>query len=162
MGRTHRVFAALDQWQADHQGMVVETTSTIRGIPISILYDSSATNSFISPFLVECCGLVAAKQDSSWQVELASGARVVTGSLVPRCELNLGKFTTSIDLRVISLGSYGVVLGMDWLEAHGASIDYRKKTIICKDDEGIECQIVGIPRPISLRMILAMQLKCCI
>lgn len=116
---------ALDHRQADHQGTVIETSGTIRGTSISVLFNSRATDSFISPFLVERCGLVVVKQDSCCQVELASGAKVATGSLAHKCELNLGKFITSVDLHVITLGSYGVVLGMDWSGAHGANIDCR-------------------------------------
>ena len=54
---------------------------------------------------------------------------------------------------MIPLGSYDIVLGMDWLGPHKASIDCRKKTIRCKDDQGKDIEIVGIQRPISLRMI---------
>ena len=60
---------------------------------------------------------------------------------------------------VIPLGSYGVVLGMDWLGSHRASIVCKKKTIVCQDDQGKEVEIMGIPRPISLRMISTMQSK---
>ena len=66
---------------------------------------------------------------------------------------------TSVDLQVIPLGSYDVVLGMDWLGSHRASIDCRKKTIVCQDEQGKYVEIVGIPRPISLWMISTMQLK---
>ena len=48
---------------------------------------------------------------------------------------------------------------MAWLGIHRARIDCRKKTIMCQDDQGKDVEIVGIPRPISLRMISAMQLK---
>ena len=57
---------------------------------------------------------------------------------------------------MIPLGSYDIVLGMDWLGSHRASIDYRKKTIQCKDDQGKDFEIVGIQRPISLWMISTM------
>lgn len=92
-------------------------------------------------------------------MELASGIKVSTDSVVHNCGLSLGSFDTIVDLRVIPLGSYDVVLGMDWLGSHRASIDCRKKIIMCQDDQGNDVQIVGIPRPISLWMISAMQLK---
>ena len=64
-----------------------------------------------------------------------------------------------VDLWIIPLGSYDVVLGMDWLGSHRASINYRKKTNMYQDDLGKDVKIAGIPRPISLRMISAMQVK---
>lgn len=81
-GRSHRVFAAVDHRQAEHQGMVIETSGAIRGIDFSILFDSVSTDSFISPFVVERCGLVAVKQGIGWQVELASGAKMNTNTLI--------------------------------------------------------------------------------
>ena len=124
-----------------------------------MLFDSGAIESFISPSLVTKCKLEVVKQDHGWQVELASGSKVSMDSVVHKCQLSIGGFDTSIHLRVIPLGSYDVVLGMDWLGSHRASIDYRKKTIMCQDDQGKDVKIVGILRPISLQMISTMQLK---
>lgn len=89
------------------------------------------------------------------------GGRVSVDAFIPSCELNLQSLVTSVDLRVIPLGSYGVVLGMDWLSSHSAHVDCRKKTVECLDDLGRKVEIVGVQRPISLRMISTMQLKWC-
>ena len=51
-GRNHRVFAVVDNRQAEHQGMVVEATGMLHGISTLALFDSSASDSFISPSLV--------------------------------------------------------------------------------------------------------------
>lgn len=50
-------------------------------------------------------------------------------SLVLDCPLVLGDFYTSMDLYIVSLGSYDVVLGMDWLVSHQVQIDYRGKRV---------------------------------
>ena len=42
----------------------------IKGSKVTILFDSRAIDSFISPFVVECCRLVVARQDVDWEVEL--------------------------------------------------------------------------------------------
>ena len=63
---SHRVFAAVDHRQADHQGTVVETTGAIRGTSLSILFDSGAIDSFIAPFVVGKCSLKVVKQDIGW------------------------------------------------------------------------------------------------
>ena len=55
--RSHRVFAGVDHCQEDHQGIVIETTGAIKGTSLSILFDSSANNSFISPSIVGKCSL---------------------------------------------------------------------------------------------------------
>lgn len=53
MGRAHMVFTVVDNRQAEHQATVIETIGMIRGSSVSILFDFGATDSFISPFIVE-------------------------------------------------------------------------------------------------------------
>ena len=60
------------------------------------------------------------------------------------------------DLHITPLGSYDVVLGMDWLYAHSAKMDCRQKRVECVDDDGISRVVLGVKRPISLRIISAM------
>lgn len=78
---------------------------------------------------------------------------------IQECELRLGPFTTKANLHVIPLRSYRVVLGMDWLQECESNIECRNKTIYYIEDFGEHRVIVGIQRPISLRMISAMQLE---
>ncbi|XP_059075290.1 uncharacterized protein LOC131875236 [Cryptomeria japonica] len=159
--RTHRVFTMIDNHQTKHQATVVETSGVIGGILCSVLFDSGASNSFVTPYLVERCGLSMTKQDDRWQVELAMGSKAVVDSLVHSCPLVLGDLHTSVDLCIMPLRSYDVVLGMDWLGSHQAHIDCRSKRVHCVDDSERSVEIVGIHRPISLRMISAMQMKRC-
>ena len=51
--RCHRVFLVVDNYQAEHQGTIVEATGTLYGISSSILFDSGASNSFLSPSLIQ-------------------------------------------------------------------------------------------------------------
>ena len=80
--------------------------------------------------------LVAAKKVVDWEVELASGARVSVDSLIHECLIQVGDMFTTLDLRITPLGSYDVVLGMDWLSAHSAKVDCRQKKIKYIDDHG--------------------------
>lgn len=113
VGRSHYVFAAIHNHQAEHQAIVIKTTGDLGGISYLFLFYSAISYSFIFPSIVERCGLVVAKQGDRWQVELATGSKVAIDSFVHGCMLDLGACTTSVDLHVLSLGSYGVVLGMD-------------------------------------------------
>lgn len=152
MGRSHRVFAVVNNRQVEHQATVIEAAGMIRGNGVSILFDSGASDSFISPLVVEHYELVATRQGVSWEVELALGARVSVESEVRACQLQIGNATTLVDLRVTPLGSYGIILGMDWLYAR-AKMDCHLKVIECGDDQGSPIVIKGIQRPVSLRMI---------
>ena len=101
------------------------------------------------------------KARTKWQVELASGSRVNSDVIAPECKIQLEAFTTTANLRVLPLGSYDIVLGMDWLEQHHAVVDCKAKTIRCLDDLGFAKVISGIKRPIFLRTISAKQLARC-
>ena len=57
-------------------------------------------------------------QVDRWKVELAIGYKVAFYSLVRSYVLNLGTFTTIVDLCILPLGLYDIVLGMDWLATH--------------------------------------------
>ena len=60
-GKSHMVFAAVDNRQAEHQATIIEALGKIRGSDVTILFDTGATDSFISPSVVKHCGLVAAR-----------------------------------------------------------------------------------------------------
>ena len=58
---------------------------------------------------------------------------------------------TCVDLNVIPLGSYDVLIEMDWLEAHRVKLDYYKITFECMDGEGNPVVVKGIPKVIFVR-----------
>ena len=69
---------------------------------------------------------------------------------------------TSINLNILPLGSYDILIGVDWLEYHKTIINYLHKNFDCIDDKGKYHTIKGIYKPITTRKILAVQLKKCI
>ena len=62
MGRSnssHQIYAAIKNRQAEHQSTVVELSGMLNHINVKILFDSGATDSFVSPYTLEKSGLVA-------------------------------------------------------------------------------------------------------
>ena len=55
------------------------------------------------------------------------------------------------DMNVLPLGSYDVLIGMDWLEAHKVKLDYYNKTFEYMDEEGNLVVLKGISKVISVR-----------
>ena len=45
---------------------------------------------------------------------------------------------------VTALGTYDLIIGMDWLEAHQAMVDFFAKKVLCVDDEGRPIEIHGV------------------
>ena len=48
-----------------------------------------------------------------------------------------------MDAYVTNLGTYDLIVGMDWLEGHRAFMDCYAKKVLCLDDEGRAIQIQG-------------------
>ena len=78
------------------------------------------------------------------------------------CEVKLNGFFAKIDLNILPLGSYDVLIGMDWLEQHHVMLDFLHKSILCTDSQGNQTNIQGIPKKVSVRRISSLQLKKCI
>ena len=60
---------------------------------------------------------------------------------------------------MLPLGSYDVLIGMDWLEKHQVILKCFQKTFTCWSNEGERITITGIPRKISVRQIATLQMK---
>jgi hypothetical protein len=55
-----------------------------------------------------------------------------------------------------------MIIGMDWLEQHKVVIDYYTKVLSYKDNFSTVRKAQGIPKPVSVRQVSAMQPKKCI
>jgi hypothetical protein len=144
MGRassSHQIYAPVNNRKTEHQSTVVESSGTLNHINVKILFDSGATNSFISPSTLEKSGLAAYEHDDFKQVEMSSGEKQVVGPSVDNCIVDLGVYTTRLKAYVTSLGAYDLIIGMDWLETHQALVDCFAKRVLCVDDEGRPVEI---------------------
>ena len=102
----------------DHQNSMVEVKGMIQKISVSILIDPGASLSYISPSIVEKCSLSLKKIEKSWLVQLATGTKRKVINYVENCNLLMSQIKTQVKLNVFPLGSYDVLIGMDWLEKH--------------------------------------------
>ena len=126
------------------------------------MIDFGASHSYTDPNLVERLHLEKCKHERSWTVQLATRIRRKVSELVRNFPLDLNGLKTVANLDILPLGSYHVLVGMDWLEPHRVVLDYYGKTITCLTDKEQQVEVKGIPRPVSLRKITALQLKRCL
>ena len=63
-----RIYAALEDHQADHQSTVVEVAGKIVKQFVSILIDPGSTHSYITPRVVEICAFKKVKHRKYWLV----------------------------------------------------------------------------------------------
>ena len=99
---------------------------------------------------MEVCALRKAKHINSWLVHLATGTQRKVNEVVEKFPLVINGLSTFIVLNVLPLGSYDVLIRMDWLEAHRVKLDCYNKTFECMNEEGNLVVVKGIPKVISV------------
>ena len=92
-------------------------------------------------------------------VQLATGAKRKVTTFVKNCAVTMDQFETFVKLNVLPLGSYDILIGMDWLEQHRVVLNCYDKTFTCINNDGKLISVKGIPRKTTIRKISALQLK---
>ncbi|GJU17428.1 putative reverse transcriptase domain-containing protein [Tanacetum coccineum] len=104
--------------------------------PTRVLFDSRADKSFISISFASKLNILPITLDTTYDIEMADGNLVGTNTVIQVCPLALLNQPFEIDLMPIKLGSFDVVIGMDWLSKYHAKILCDKKVVhIPIDDE---------------------------
>ncbi|GJS16525.1 reverse transcriptase domain-containing protein [Tanacetum coccineum] len=94
-----------------------------------VLFDSGADKSFISISLASMLNIPPITIDTFYDIEMADGNLVSTNTVIQGCTLTLLNQPFKIDLMPIKLGSFDVVIGMDWLSKYHARIICDEKVV---------------------------------
>lgn len=82
-----------------------------------VLVDSGSTHSFIDEQKGQHMRGLQALQ-SPLKVQVADGGQIPCSRIIPQCSWWTQGHSFKTDFRLLPLGSYDVILGMDWLEQH--------------------------------------------
>ncbi|GJR89331.1 putative reverse transcriptase domain-containing protein [Tanacetum coccineum] len=106
---------------------VVTGTFLLSNHYASILFDTGVDISFISTAFSSLIDIVPTLLDNSYDVELADGKIVGIDTIIRGCTLNFLDHPFHIDLMPVELGSFDVIIGMDWLRrCHAVIVCYEK------------------------------------
>ncbi|GJX14620.1 putative reverse transcriptase domain-containing protein [Tanacetum coccineum] len=94
-----------------------------------VLFDSGADKSFVSISLASMLNIPPITIDTFYNIEMADGNLVSTNTVIQGCTLTLLNQPFEIDLMPIKLGSFDVVIGMDWLSKYHARIICDEKVV---------------------------------
>ncbi|GKD49411.1 putative reverse transcriptase domain-containing protein [Tanacetum coccineum] len=95
----------------------------------SMIFDSDTDRSFVSTTFNTLLDVTPDTLDVSYAVELADGRIFETNTILRGCTLGLLGHPFNIDLMPIELGSFDVIIGMDWLANHHAVIVCVEKIV---------------------------------
>ena len=101
-----------------------------------MLSDSGASHSFTAASCVKDLGLEVETLEEPLHVSSPLGTMVRVDQICRDCELEISGILLTVDLRVMDMSKFDVILGMNWLTAHRAIIDYysRRVTAYTQDD----------------------------
>ena len=85
---------------------------------VKILFDSSASHSFIAASVVRELGLEVETLEEPLYVSSPLGTKVSVDLICQGCELEISGILLTVDLRVMDMSEFDVILGMDWLTAY--------------------------------------------
>ncbi|GJW28144.1 putative reverse transcriptase domain-containing protein, partial [Tanacetum coccineum] len=108
---------------------VVTGTFLLNNHYASILFDTGADRSFISTAFSSLINIAPTPLENCYDVELADGKLVGIDTIIRGCTLNFLDHPFNIDLMPVELGSFDVIIGMDWLRRCHAVIVCDEKLV---------------------------------
>ncbi|GJZ23829.1 putative reverse transcriptase domain-containing protein [Tanacetum coccineum] len=109
--------------------IIVTGTFLLNNHYASILFDTGAVRSFVSTAFSSLNDIILITLDYGVDVELANGRVIWVNTLIRGCTLNLLNNPFNIDLMPVEMGSFNVIIGMDWLSKYQAVIVCAEKIV---------------------------------
>nr|GEU50001.1 hypothetical protein [Tanacetum cinerariifolium] len=114
---------------ANPDSNVVKGTFFLNNYYAFVLFDSGADQSFVSTTFSNLLNITPDTLDVSYAIELADGRVSKTNTVLRGCTLGLLGHPFNIDLMPVELGSFDVIIGMNWLVNHHAVIVCDEKIV---------------------------------
>ncbi|XP_076953607.1 uncharacterized protein LOC143627732 [Bidens hawaiensis] len=125
----------------------------------SILFDTGVERSFISLDFEPLVKWKPAKLDCPYTVELANGNTTQANTIMRDYTLTFDDHSLNIDLIPFKLGSFDLVVGMDWLSRNQAEVACAEKLICIPLQSGETLIIQGEKLDRKLKIISCMKAR---
>jgi hypothetical protein len=126
----------------------IRLRATVGDQVMILLIDSGSTHTFVTKAFAERAGCMISPV-SPLPVKIANGHRMISDAQVVGLPWTVGETTFTTDMRVLELGAYDAVLGMNWLKCFGAMICHWDKKTLIFEHEGRTVTLVGMDVPSS-------------
>ncbi|XP_074355926.1 uncharacterized protein LOC141695588 [Apium graveolens] len=108
-----------------------------------ILFDTGATHSFVSTSYAKHLDIASTALISDFSVGTPMGVTILVNSQYLDCVVRVDDRELLVDLLPIQMRDFDIILGMDWLERHKATIDCPGKRIFFGDSNSPEFVFQG-------------------
>nr|GFA27700.1 putative reverse transcriptase domain-containing protein [Tanacetum cinerariifolium] len=108
-----------------------------------VAFATGADKSFVSISFASMLNIPSITLDTTYNIEMADGNLISTNTVIQGCTLTLLHLPIECDLMPTKLGSFDVVIGMDWLSKYHAKIICDEKIVhIPIKDETLIIQVM--------------------
>nr|GEY46989.1 putative reverse transcriptase domain-containing protein [Tanacetum cinerariifolium] len=145
--------------EAPQDPNVVTGTFSLNDHFAIVLFDSRADNSFISTNFLPLIDMKPSVINPGYEIEIASGVKVVTNMIVRGCRLELEGHTFIIDLIPFGHGSFDVIIRMDWLSMLRAKIVCFEKIVQIPLSNGDILEVHGERHEGNLKQLMTMKVN---
>ncbi|GKA44876.1 putative reverse transcriptase domain-containing protein [Tanacetum coccineum] len=128
-GGAHARAYAVGNARKNPDSNVVTGTFLLNNCYASILFDTGADRSFVFTAFSSLIDIVPSTLDHDNDVELADKKIIRVNTIIRGCTLNFLNHPFNIDLMPVELGSFYVIIGMDWLTKYHAIIVCDEKIV---------------------------------
>ncbi|GKA91376.1 putative reverse transcriptase domain-containing protein [Tanacetum coccineum] len=94
-----------------------------------ILFDTGADRSFVSTAFISLIDIIPTTLDYGYDVKLVDCKIITVNKLIRGYTLNFLNYPFNIDLMPVELGSFNVIIGMDWLSKYQDVIVCAEKIV---------------------------------
>ncbi|GJY55376.1 putative reverse transcriptase domain-containing protein [Tanacetum coccineum] len=113
----------------NHQPQQSRRQEAVRAYAATPAENNRADKSFVSISLASMLNILPITIDTFYDIKMADGNLVSTNTVIKGATLTLLNQPFKIDLMPIKLGSFDVVIGMDWLSKYHARIICDEKVV---------------------------------
>ena len=151
-----RVYTVTQQ-AADATPDVVTGTISLFDTDAHVLVDSGVTHSFISREFIERVRIEMRPTECSMIVSLPTGNSLIANRVYKRSKVTIASHEFEADLIVLDIHDFDIILGMDWLAKHRATVDCHGKEVHFSQPGEPEVIFCGERKILSTRLINVMQ-----
>ncbi|KAA0060440.1 retrotransposon protein [Cucumis melo var. makuwa] len=131
-------FYAMTQQEAEDAPDVITGTILICNVPADVLFDPGATHSFVSSIFLTKLNRMLEPLSEGLAIYTPVGDVLLVNEVLRNCEVLVEGISLLVDLLPLELQRLDVILGMDFLFAHYASMDFHRKEVVFKKPDFAE------------------------
>ncbi|KAJ9535195.1 hypothetical protein OSB04_un001722 [Centaurea solstitialis] len=122
---------------------VVTGTFLLNNYPATVLFNSGADKSFVSLEFRPKINKKSQNLKEDHIIEYSNGELVRANKVIRKCTLGFAGKDFSIDLIPIKIGSFDIIVGMDWMSKHRATICCAEKIVALALPDGGLLEVYG-------------------